>query len=42
MTQLVKRLFRDEEHAKTTIAGGGTAPATIGFIIVLVAVFLLR
>ena len=42
MPQRVKNLFRDEEHAKTTIAVGGTALAAIGFIVVLVAVFLLR
>lgn len=42
MTQIVKALFQDEEHAKTTIAVGGTAVAAIGFVIVMVAIFFFR
>ena len=36
----MKALFRDEEHAKTSIAVGGTLVAAIGFLLVLVAVLL--
>lgn len=42
MTRLVAILFRDAERAKTTIAVGGTALAAVGFIVVVIAMLVLR
>lgn len=42
MGRLIQTLFQDDEHAKMTIAVGGTVLAAIGFIVVLVAVSMFR
>jgi hypothetical protein len=38
MTRLAKVFFRDDSHAKTTLALGTIAVAVLGFVMVLLAV----